>query len=269
VSRLRVESLSFAYGQTPVLRGVSFDEPPVGGVTALIGPNAAGKSTLFKCLAGLLVGQGTVLLDGQELRALGRDEIRRRVAYLPQENPTAAVLTVFEAVLLARQQTSSWWVDDASLAATATALDDLGVEELATRYLNELSGGQKQLVSIAQALVRAPRVLLMDEPTSSLDLHRQLDVLGLIRRVARERGITALVALHDLNLAARHADHLLVLHGGRLYAAGTPAAVLSERTIREVYGVEARVEVDVDGRPVVTALRAVREATPGWRSGAG
>jgi iron complex transport system ATP-binding protein len=229
-------------------------------VTALIGPNAAGKSTLFKCLACLLPGRGAVYLDGDELGSLGRDELSRRVAYLPQENPTVAVLTVFEAVLLARQQVTSWRVDDASLAAAAAALDDLGIPDLATRYLNELSGGQKQLVSIAQALVRAPRVLLMDEPTSSLGLHRQLDVLGLVRRVARERAITVVVALHDLNLAARHADHLLVLHGGSLCAAGPPVEVLTARLIRAVYGVEARVEVDADGLPVVTALRAIGAA---------
>jgi iron complex transport system ATP-binding protein len=257
VSGLRVEGLSFAYGATPVLRGVSF-EAPVGGVTALIGPNAAGKSTLFKCVSGLLAGRGDVLLDGRALAGMSRGEVNRTVAYLPQENPTAAVLTVFEAVLLARQRAGAWRVADDDLARVGAALEELGIVDLALRYLNELSGGQKQLVSIAQALVRAPRVLLMDEPTSSLDLQRQLEVLGLVRRIAQERGVTVLVALHDLNLAARHADHVLVLDEGMLRAAGPTAGVLTPAMVLEVYGVEARVELDAGGVPVVTALRSVR-----------
>lgn len=261
MSGLRVQDLSFAYGAAPILRGISFDARPAG-VTALIGPNAAGKSTLFKCVAGLLAGHGTVLVDGRPLAAMDRAEINRTVAYLPQENPTAAVLTVFEAVLLARQQVGSWRVADDDLTRVAAALDDLGIADLALRYLNELSGGQKQLVSIAQALVRAPRVLLMDEPTSNLDLQRQLEVVGLVRRVARERGVTVVVALHDLNLAARHADHVLVLAGGELRAAGPPAGVLTPAMVLDVYGVEARVDLDADGVPVVTALRSVRDLAP-------
>lgn len=258
MSGLRVEALSFAYADAPVLRGVSFGAPPAG-VTALIGPNAAGKSTLFKCIAGLLAGRGKVEVDGRPLAAMDRAEVNRTVAYLPQENPTAAVLTVFEAVLLARQHAGSWRVADDDLTRVAAALEDLGIADLALRYLNELSGGQKQLVSIAQALVRAPRVLLMDEPTSSLDLQRQLEVLGLIRRIARERGVTVVVALHDLNLAARHADRVLVLDGGVLRAAGSPADVLTPATILDVYGVEARVDLDAEGVPVVTALRSARD----------
>jgi iron complex transport system ATP-binding protein len=261
VSGLRVENLSFSYGLTPVLRGVSFAAPPAG-VTALIGPNAAGKSTLFKCAAGLLRGQGEVAVDGRSLVAMERAEVNRTVAYLPQENPTAAVLTVFEAVLLARQHAGSWRVADEDLARVGAALEDLGIADLALRYLNELSGGQKQLISIAQALVRAPRVLLMDEPTSSLDLQRQLEVLGLVRRIARERDVTVVVALHDLNLAARHADHVLVLHDGELRAAGTPAGVLTPAMVLDVYGVEARVDLDPEGIPIVTALRSVREPAP-------
>jgi iron complex transport system ATP-binding protein len=125
----------------------------------LIGPNAAGKSTLFKCVAGLLSGRGNVEVDGRPLVGLVRAEVNRLVAFLPQENPSAAVLTVFEAVLLARQNAGSWRVSDDDLGLVGAVLEELGVAGLALRYLNESSGGQKQLVSIAQALVRAPRVV--------------------------------------------------------------------------------------------------------------
>jgi iron complex transport system ATP-binding protein len=259
VSGLRIEKLRFSYGRRPVLHGIDVDDLPPGRVTAAIGPNAAGKSTLFKCIAGLLRPEGGVWLDGRDLRRASRDQLSRLVTYLPQEKPVAAVLTVFEAVLLARQQSASWRVTDEDLSAVSAALADVQISELAPRYLNELSGGQKQLVSIAQALVRSPRVLLMDEPTSNLDLQRQLEVLSLMGRVTAERGLVTLIALHDLQLAARHSDHFLVMSAGTLHAAGPPASVLTPAMLAEVYGVEARVGVDEDGRPRLTTLRSLRE----------
>lgn len=256
---VQVEGLCFSYGSRPVLRNVDLDDLRPGQVTATIGPNAAGKSTLFKCLAGLLRGDGTIRVDGRPLAAFqSQAEYSRLVSYLPQEYPSTAALTVFEAVLLARQQSASWLVADADLARVSTVLAQLGLQELARRYLNELSGGQRQLVAVAQALAREPRVLLLDEPTSSLDLQHQLDLLGLVRTIAQERQMTVLIALHDLNLAARYANRLIVLSGGRVYAAGPPDAVLTERMLRQVYGVEARVSLDTDGVPQVTPLRSIR-----------
>jgi iron complex transport system ATP-binding protein len=186
------------------------------------------------------------------------DAVTKLVAYLPQESPSSAALTVFEAVLLARQQGSAWRVRDDDLARVSAILAELAIDHLALRYLNQLSGGQKQLVSIAQALVREPRLLLMDEPTSSLDLQRQLEVLDVVEATAVERGIAAIVALHDLNLAIRYADHFLVMSQGRLYAAGDAGAVVTEQMLADVYGVEARVSLEQDGRPRVTPLRSVR-----------
>jgi iron complex transport system ATP-binding protein len=264
--RIRLEGLRFGYGGAEVLRGIDVDEIPSGVLTATIGPNAAGKSTLFKCIAGLLRPAGTIRFDGEALHGRGRRaEAGRLVSYLPQEYPSTAALTVFEAVLLARQQSASWIVADADLERVAAVLGRLGLEDLSLRYLNELSGGQRQLVAVAQALAREPRVLLLDEPTSSLDLQRQLELLGLLRALAAERGLTVLIALHDLNLAARYADRLLVLHEGRVLAFGEPAAVLTEGLLRRVYGVEGRVAVAVDGVPLVTALRSTRSASqPAW-----
>lgn len=255
---IAVENLRFSYGTTPVLKGVSIAGMRSGQVTAVIGPNAAGKTTFFKCLAGLLRGEGRVLLDGQESGQLSQAEISRRVTYLPQENTSSAVLTVFECVLLARQQSTSWRVTDGDLTAVQTTLASLEIADLATRYLNELSGGQRQMVSIAQALVRNPSVLLLDEPTNNLDLQRQLEVLELLCSVTVERAMTTIVALHDLNLAARYADMIVVLSGGTVHAAGDARTILTPDMLREIYSIHATITVDAAGCPIIIPLASTR-----------
>ncbi|NQV80984.1 MAG: ABC transporter ATP-binding protein [Alphaproteobacteria bacterium] len=254
---LAILNLSFAYGRHAVLHGIDLAQIAPGKVTAVIGPNAAGKSTLFKCIAGLLRGQGAVLIDGTAVDAMAPEVRRRRLCYLPQEVPVNAVLTVFEAVLLARKQTANWRVADHDLAAVADTLADLGIESLASRHLGELSGGQKQLVSLAQAVVRAPDLLLLDEPTSALDLQHQVEVLDLIADITHRRKITTLIAIHDLNLAVRYADFFVVLKQGRVCAHGVPKVVLTESLIADVYGVNARVGHS-DGIMTVTPLSSSR-----------
>lgn len=260
---IRVENFTFSYGSTPVLSGVSLQDARPGELLGLVGPNAAGKSTLLKCMAGLLKPSGRIWLDGEEIdSAETRRKLRRQVTYLPQEYASTAAITVFEAVLVARQQSSSWIVGDDDITAVATILNELRLDHLALRYLSELSGGQRQMVAVAQSLAREPRVLLLDEPTSSLDLQRQLELLQLVRSLARERAMTVLIALHDLNLAARFVDRLVILHQGQSFADGPPADVLTEVMLWNVYGVEARVERDADGIPRITPLRSVRDAAP-------
>jgi iron complex transport system ATP-binding protein len=255
---IRVNGLSFRYGAAPVLDGVSLPAAQPGQVVGLVGPNAAGKSTLLKCLAGLLRGTGQLWLEGDEVSTSEQwRRLRRQVTYLPQEYASTSAITVFEAVLVARQQTAAWVVGDDDVAAVAAILNDLRLEPIALRYLGELSGGQRQMVAVAQALARKPRVLLLDEPTSSLDLQRQLELLQLVRTLAAERSMTVLIALHDLNLAARFVDRLVILHQGRAYADGQPADVLTEMMLWQVYGVEAHVEHDADGLPRITPLRSV------------
>lgn len=254
---LSIERLSFAYGTRLVLDDITLPGLLPGAVTAVIGPNAAGKSTLFKCIAGLLHGRGSVRVDGVSIDAMSPETRRRQLCYLPQEVPVNAVLTVFEAVLLARKQTAQWRVSTEDLAAVGEALIDLGIERLADRHLSELSGGQKQLVSLAQAVVRAPDLLLLDEPTSALDLQHQVEVLDLVTEVTRARSMTTMVAIHDLNLAVRYADAFIVLCEGRVYAQGLPTDVLTEAMISEVYGVHARVRSS-DGFITVTPVESVR-----------
>ncbi|OPX77375.1 MAG: Cobalamin import ATP-binding protein BtuD [Methanosaeta sp. PtaB.Bin039] len=243
---LAVRNLSFSYGQKSVLLDINLDCKPM--LTAIIGPNATGKSTFLKCIAGLLKHRGSVILNGKRIYD---GDSTGQVSYLPQDNGTPIALTVLEAVLLGMHQSLSWRVSQKDLDLAFGVLEDLGIEELSTRLLNQLSGGQQQMVSIAQSLVREPQVLLMDEPTSSLDLYRQLEIFNLIKKVTYEKNIITLVALHDLNLAARYADRMVVMSKGTIYDAGEPYAILTEDMIKTVYGVHADVYMDRDGLPVV------------------
>jgi iron complex transport system ATP-binding protein len=254
---LSIDNLSFSYGKRPVLSDISIAQVRPGRITAVIGPNAAGKSTLFKCITGLVAGAGTIRMDGVPLQQLDHATRRRRFCYLPQEVPINAVLTVMEAILLVRKQTSTWRVSEDDLQAASDVIDELGIDDLADLYLDELSGGQKQLVSIAQALVRSPDLLLLDEPTSALDLQHQVEVLDLVRAATLRRGITTMIALHDLNLAGRYADDFVVLKQGRLFGCGSADETLTVETIEAVYGVKARV-YRADGITTVTPLTSAR-----------
>lgn len=255
VKRLRLHEVGVSYGRREVLRGVSTPELEGGEVIALIGANAAGKSTLFRRIAGLIGGPGSVEIAGSPGKA---------PCYLPQDVAVHAVLTVYESILLGLKQGGSWRVGDQELAAVDRVLAELDIGDLAFRGLGELSGGQRQLVSIAQTLVRRPEIMLLDEPTSALDLHRQFDVLTLLRRLAREQDICTLIAIHDINQAMRIADKVMVLSGGRLVALGEPHAVITAELLEEVYGVVASVEHCRDGTPFVVVHGSIngRSARP-------
>ncbi len=256
---LSVEGVSVAYGKRAVLHDITLPEMKGGEVTALLGPNASGKSTLFRRIVGMLDGPGEVRIDGRLQREMpARDP--SQPCYVPQETAVHAVLTVFEAVLLARKQGGSWGVSDEEADAVTRTLMMLEIEDLAERGLGELSGGQRQMVSIAQALVREPRILLLDEPTSALDLQRQLEVLDLLHELARERQICVVVAIHDLNHALRVADRAVVIAGGRLAASGPPSTILTPALLRQVYGVEARLEHCSAGVPFIAVDRSTRRA---------
>lgn len=252
---LELSGIQAGYGKHPVLRDINTPIMRGGEITAVIGPNAVGKSTLFRRISGLLKGPGEVRVNGEAERDWRRAGIERP-CYLPQETQVNAVLSVFESVLLARKRkdersSGGWHVADRDLDAVTSVLTLLGIEALTSRNLSELSGGQRQLVSIAQALVRDPRILLMDEPTSALDLKRQVEVLRLIRDLVVERDLCVLIALHDINQAVRFADRVLILREGRLVASGPPGEVVTVELLRTVYGVEARIERCSRGQMVV------------------
>ncbi|MEM7693087.1 MAG: ABC transporter ATP-binding protein [Pseudomonadota bacterium] len=235
---LRVRNLSFAYPRKPVLHDVNAGPLKRGAVTALIGPNAAGKSTLFRCIAGLLPKYtGRIALDGDALEPLAPRARVKRVTFMPQFFAANAALSVFDVVLLARKSLSGWAVERADIEAVAAVLDDFGIGHLSEADIGALSGGQQQMVSVCQALVREPSVFLFDEPTSALDLKHQLEIMTAIARETRRRNAVTLVALHDLNLAARFADHALLMRQGRIVAEGAPEAVLADEALGETYGV--------------------------------
>ena len=257
---LQLRALSAGYPRRPVLQGLELDSIAPGMLVALAGPNAVGKSTLLKAIAGLRPACGQVLLDGTDLASLGQRERLRRVGYLPQALPQANSLLAYEAMLSALRASRSELSPQQCEAAIADTLDRLGLQALALRPLNELSGGQRQMIGLAQVLVRAPRLLLLDEPTSALDLRWQLQVLQSVRAQVRGSDALALIAVHDLNLALRCCDRIVVLGQGRVLAAGAPAQVLTPELLLHAYGVRARIERCSQGHWLVLADEAV--ATP-------
>ncbi|MGD1883219.1 MAG: ABC transporter ATP-binding protein [Paracoccaceae bacterium] len=238
---LEVRGLNFAYGVRPILRRAGFAPLQSGQLTALIGPNASGKSTLFRAIAGLLKAEGTVLLGETDLATLSPKARLSRVCFMPQFFAANAALTVFDVVMMARKNLSGWRVTSEDTQAVAQALHEAEIGHLAEAYISELSGGQAQMVSVCQALIRNSEVYLFDEPTSALDLNHQLRVLNQIREAVAERDAIGIVALHDLNLAARFADHLILLRQGEVLAEGPPNDILRRPEIAQTYGVDIHI----------------------------
>lgn len=241
---LVLKDLGASYGRATVLSKVAIELLTPGATTAVIGPNAAGKSTLFKQIAGLISGPGVVQLS----EATRGD---RSICYMPQDTGSNAVLTVYESLLLAAKQGGGWRVNDDELFEIDAILKALRIEDLAFRGLDALSGGQRQLVSLGQALVRKPEVLLMDEPTSALDLHRQIDVLEFVADLAARTGMIVLIALHDLNHALRYCTNTIVIANGEMAASGTTADVITPAMLRDIYRVDARIKSCSRGRSMV------------------
>lgn len=228
------------------------------GLTSFIGPNAAGKSTLLKCVAGILKSNGKITLGDWDLMDTWNDSMRKEIAYMPQEPPNRTSLSVMEVMLLGRLDSLKWKVGDEDIDMAYSALEDLGIEDLAKRPMNELSGGQAQIVMIAQCLVREPKLMMLDEPINNLDLQKQLEMFDILEKVTREKRLTSVMVLHDIGLAARFSDNIVVLSDGEVYSEGPPEEVISEEMLRDVYGIEAIVSKGADGAPRVDPLYSLR-----------
>ncbi|MBN1836402.1 MAG: ABC transporter ATP-binding protein [Spirochaetales bacterium] len=249
---LQATGIHFGYGRRPVLQGIDVNVRE-GELCAVLGNNGAGKSTLLKCLAGLLHPRaGSVYLNGEDRASLSGRQAARLLAYVSQREAGQGRLTVFDAVLMGRRPHINWAVRDQDLEVVEKVIETLEMEELALRYVDELSGGEFQKVVIARALAQEPRVLLLDEPSSNLDLRNQLEVMQTVRRAVEERGISTLMAIHDLNLALRFSDTFLLLRSGTVLARGGPE-VISADSIEAAYGVKVRVEGN-NGCKTVTPL---------------
>jgi iron complex transport system ATP-binding protein len=255
---LSVNRIEFRYNSIPVLRDVTF-ELRAGEVLGVLGINGAGKSTLLKCINNVLrPSGGSVLLDGTDMMKLRGDAVARRIGYVPQRYGDSQV-TVFDAVLLGRKPHIRWAATERDLHVVERLLSSMGLEDHALRPLTTLSGGEAQKVVIARALAQEPKVLLLDEPTSSLDLRNQLDVMNMVSTVSRTEGVATVVAIHDLNLALRFVDRFLMIKDGTIHAMGPKDALTSE-VIEEVYGVHSIVRV-VEGFPVIIPVHCCRPST--------
>jgi iron complex transport system ATP-binding protein len=245
--KLNISGVTFSYASTVLLKDVTMeiDAPEILG---LVGPNGAGKSTLIRCIDRILKPQrGSILLGGRETKKMGRRELAKHLGYVPQATADGFPATVFDTVLMGRRPHISWGISDSDLGKVAEILKLLEIERFALRDFKSLSGGEKQRVFIARVFAQEPDVLLLDEPTSNLDIKYQLEVLEVTKNVVRKKRISAIIAIHDLNLAARYTDKIVMLKEGGVFAAGTPRAVLTPENIKSVYGVEARVIGDSGG----------------------
>ncbi len=247
------ENITAGYGHKIILSKLSLPALSGGSLTALIGPNAAGKSTLMRALAGLIPSKGDLHLNGGDLKRMRLKARAGLISFMPQNAATDINLTVIESVITALKASPLDYLSADHREVRQLAFDTLdktGIRQLAMENLSQLSGGQRQLASLARSIVRNPKVLLLDEPTSALDLHHQTLVMKHIRNFADE-GRIVIVVLHDLNLAMRWADQVVLLQKGTIVASGSPFEAITPGHISRVYGVSSRIEFCSRGLPHV------------------
>ena len=246
---MEIQNLRYRYKSGPeVLTDVSFQMEP-GQFLAILGNNGVGKSTLLKCFNHILrPDSGKVLLDGEDLLKKSSREVAKQVAFVSQSVPNTQ-MTVHDVVMLGRRPYMKWGFTEEDHAIVHDAMHRLGVEDMRGRFLNQLSGGEKQKVILARALAQQPKVLLLDEPTSALDIQNQYQVLKLVRESCHKDKIIAAVVIHDLNLALRFCDHFLLMKDGQVYRHGG-REILDSTALKEVYGVDGKI-VEIEGRHMV------------------
>ena len=254
---VKVRDLSFSYRTVPVFSGVSF-ETGEGTITGIAGPNGSGKTTLIRCINGILAPGGEVSIFGTGVREMDRTDIAKVVAYVPQVISTGSGANVFDTVLMGRKPHIGWRARKEDHEKAYSAMELVDVAEFAFRGLNELSGGERQRVMIARAIAQETPIMLMDEPTSSLDIRYQMNVMEIVRDLSEERKTSVIISVHDLNLASRYCDDILILNEGKVCGFGTPSSLLNASMMRSVYGIEAHISNELE-HPYIVPLRAAGE----------
>ncbi|WP_405181359.1 ABC transporter ATP-binding protein [Nocardia sp. NBC_01377] len=258
-SRLVADDITLGYGDRVIIDGLTL-EIASGVVTTVIGPNGCGKSTLLRSLGRLLrPREGRVVLDGKAISTMKTKDVAQVIGMLPQTPVAPEGLTVADLVARGRHPHQTWFRQWSSGDETEvmTALEQTGIADLADRPLDELSGGQRQRAWISMALAQGTDILLLDEPTTYLDLAHSLEVLDLVDQLHDDMGRTVVMVLHDLNLAIRYSDRLVVMHAGRVVAQGAPSEIIDAELLLEVFGLRASVLEDpVSGRPMIVPIGA-------------
>jgi len=247
---IQAEDLGVSYGDTLVWENINLeiDEP---GLVSILGPNGVGKSTFMYTINKILEPtKGRVLLDGKDVMEMTFKDIAKKVAYVPQASGETFAMTVMDTVLMGRYPHSGYTVTQEDLEIAADCLQKMNMGNYAMRMFNELSAGQHQRVMIARGLAQEPELLMLDEPTSNLDIYHQIHTMRLLRDIAHQKGIVVLIICHDLNIASRFSDRVIMFSKGTVHSDGPAEKVLTAQTIQDVYNVKAEI-VPVDGRPYV------------------
>lgn len=245
---ITINGVHFSYGSFPILKGIdlSIDEPQL---ISILGPNGVGKSTLIRCLNKILTPtEGVVMIDDFDVQCIPVKELAKVMGYVPCASGTSFPITVTDAVLMGRFPHQKYGSLDHDLEIVYETLDSLGITDLSMRSINELSAGQLQKVMIAKGLAQQPRILLLDEPTANLDIRHQLNVTHLLRDISRNNGVIVMMICHDINIAAKYSDRIVLMSEGRVFKVGTPDEVITAENLEKVYGVKSIIVHD-SGRP--------------------
>lgn len=255
--KLRVKDVEFGYRSAQVLRSVCAE---IDGkeMIGIVGPNGAGKSTLIRCMDRILKPScGCILLDEKDMSKMALPDIAKKIGYIPQNSAHKFPATVFDTILIGRRPHLGWRSSEIDTEKVLDVIELLKIERFAMRDINELSGGEYQRVVIARALVQEPDILLLDEPTSDLDIRHQLEAMDIIQSIVKDRDIAAIFVIHDLNLCSRYADRIIMMKDGEIFSEGLPSSVMTSENIRSVYGVESKVYNGDNGneRPYIIPVK--------------